>query len=79
MPVWHEMSVTSSLYEHVLKYASKEKGQLLKRWVSCGENLASCEAAIRAAKTAGLEGRGKKRLISVKDMRAAPYNFSAFL
>ena len=54
----------------------QERAELLKRWVSSGENLANCEHLIVAQRTCNQEGRRKMKLIAVKDMTLPPYNFS---
>ncbi|CAE7769876.1 unnamed protein product [Symbiodinium microadriaticum] len=54
----------------------KERAELLKRWVSSGENLANCEHLIVAQRTCNQEGRRKMKLIAVKDMRKVEHIIS---
>ncbi|CAE7682522.1 unnamed protein product [Symbiodinium necroappetens] len=54
----------------------KERAELLKRWVSSGENLANCEHLIIAQRTCNQEGRRKMKLIAVKDMRKVEHIIS---
>ena len=58
---------------------SQEKAELLRRWISAGENLAACESTITAARRNNLKGKRVVKKIAVKDMRVAPYNFSEIL
>ena len=54
----------------------QERGELLRRWVSSGENLQNCEHSILAQRTCSQKARRKMKLIAVKDMTLPPYNFS---
>ncbi|CAE7574564.1 unnamed protein product [Symbiodinium sp. CCMP2592] len=47
----------------------KEKAELLRRFVACGENVKACESQIQMSKKQTLEGRTSMRLIAVKDMQ----------
>ena len=54
----------------------QEKGELLRKFVASGENLQACEAHIEASRTSLFRGRSIKKLVPVKDMASAPWNFS---
>ena len=80
----HRMHVWANVGEHFHAQLMwcllwQEKGELLRRWVSSGENLQACEAHIEAARTNLFRGRSIKKLVPIKDMSAAPYSFSALL
>ena len=60
-------------------WGSQEKAELLRRWISSGENLAACESTITASRRNRLTGKRLVKKIAVKDMRVAPYNFSEIL
>ena len=59
--------------------ASKEKAELLKRWIAAGENLKACEHSITASRKNSLQGRRVMELVAVKDMSKPPWNFSELL
>ncbi|CAE7360185.1 unnamed protein product [Symbiodinium natans] len=50
---------------------TKERAELLRRWVSSGENLQQCEHSINVSRSTGVAGRRKVALVAVKD-RDAP-------
>ena len=57
----------------------QERGELLRKFISSGENLAACESRIHASKTNSHEGKRRVVLIAVKDMSEPPYRFSQCL
>ncbi|CAE7194506.1 unnamed protein product, partial [Symbiodinium necroappetens] len=50
---------------------TKERGELLRRWVQSQENLQSCESLVKATRRSNLQGQRVVQLVSVKD-RDAP-------
>ena len=54
----------------------QERAELLRRWVSSGENLQQCEHSINVSRSTGVAGRRKVALVAVKDMGKPPYSFS---
>ena len=65
------------LLKHVICF--KDKAELLKRWVSCGENLQSCEHTVKTMRTNSQQAKRVRVLVSVKDMPHPPYRFSKLL
>ena len=55
---------------------NEERAELLRRWVSSGENLSACEAVVSASRSSKTIGAKIRRLVPVKDMSAPPYSFS---
>ncbi|CAE7214938.1 unnamed protein product [Symbiodinium sp. CCMP2456] len=76
-PAREEVVVNSTT--HKREYMRLERGELLRRWISSGENLQACEAQVTASRKNTATGRRRRRLVAVKDMLNAPYHFSKCL
>lgn len=72
-------TITATTYPSMHSLANgttKERAELLGRWVQSNENIAACECLVKATRRSNLRGQRVVQLVAVKDMSKAPYSFS---
>ena len=59
-------------------YYAQEKAELLRKWITSGENLSACEQMVKVSRKDVSSGRRRQQLVAVKDM-AKNHGFSECL